>query len=825
MLNSIIISSGIESTEFEANTYRYDVSNGVNFDLILGDLKNQLGDSASDFRLFLTQLIEDKLTREYKIKGEQEVAFNVTPILDPLTGNVSDLYINWQTKQVKQELVSQEKWKEGDGFNSMLMLNLKGEVISYKSNFNITFEQLFKDDLSREQFLEWSHAIASQSFTDDLVLPYHNDNYAYIGFSLIYKSVEDEVLYVRVFNKKYDLNDVDLVTNQNFSRIFDNIPMDVIMWNNNQEYIYINKNAIKSDEIRNWLIGKTDLDYCIYRNKPLDIAYNRRNAFNEALFTKKRQIVEEKFEVEGSYKIHVRIIDPILSKENEILNIIGYGIDISALRNSQDSISHLNYTLNEAREGVALLNPKGEYYYLNHSHISMFGFESQDELLGKTWHVLYEQDEIDRLNNEIFPVLAKEKIWIGETRALNKQGEYVYQEVTLTIAPNNDMVCFCRDINQRKREQIELEKLATVAKNTSNLVLICDKNYKIEFVNKSFEDITGFKLLECKGKDFYFNFNFNDDNDRIIEEVRSIDKNSDSSLNFQVLQSTKYSQTFWSEISVNPIVGYDGEMSHLIFVERDITPQKQVESSIKESLAKEKELSEMKSQFVNLASHEIRTPLASISSSAEMIKLYFENKNVDSAKVHNHLNKISIQITRLSELLSNLLFVGKMDAASLDLNLKLIDIKSFITELVDDYNVSIDEKKQRYLEYKVVSTVTEPVFLNIDKVLITHAIINIINNAFKYSEGKQNPLLVLKISSSEVEVCVTDYGIGIPVKEQKNLFKSFWRASNTINIPGIGLGLVFVKKIIEVSGGYVSIDSEVNKYTTIKVCLPVKDIQ
>jgi PAS domain-containing protein len=149
----------------------------------------------------------------------------------------------------------------------------------------------------------------------------------------------------------------------------------------------------------------------------------------------------------------------------------------------------------------------------------MFGFESQDELLGKTWHVLYEQDEIDRLNNDVFPVLAKEKIWIGETRALNKQGEYVYQEVTLTIAPNNDMVCFCRDINQRKREQIELEKLATVAKNTSNLVLICDKNYKIEFVNKSFEDITGFKLSECKGKDFYFNFNFNDDNDRIIEEV------------------------------------------------------------------------------------------------------------------------------------------------------------------------------------------------------------------------------------------------------------------------------------------------------------------
>ena len=115
MLNSIIISSGIESTEFEANTYRYDVSNGVDFDLILGDLKSQLGNCASDFSLFLSQLINDKLTREYKITGKQDVAFNVTPILDTMTGNVSDLFINWQISKVKQELVSQEKWKEAMG--------------------------------------------------------------------------------------------------------------------------------------------------------------------------------------------------------------------------------------------------------------------------------------------------------------------------------------------------------------------------------------------------------------------------------------------------------------------------------------------------------------------------------------------------------------------------------------------------------------------------------------------------------------------------------------------------------------------------------------
>ena len=140
MLNSNIISSGIESAEFEINTFRYDVSNGVEFGLILGDLKNQLGDYASDFSLFLSQLIEDKLTREYKIKGEQELVFNVTPILDPMTGNVSDLYINWQSIQTKQKVVAQEKWKEGDGFNSLLMINLKGEVLSYKSNFNIAFD-------------------------------------------------------------------------------------------------------------------------------------------------------------------------------------------------------------------------------------------------------------------------------------------------------------------------------------------------------------------------------------------------------------------------------------------------------------------------------------------------------------------------------------------------------------------------------------------------------------------------------------------------------------------------------------------------------------
>ncbi|MEM7181464.1 MAG: sensor histidine kinase, partial [Spirochaetota bacterium] len=96
---------------------------------------------------------------------------------------------------------------------------------------------------------------------------------------------------------------------------------------------------------------------------------------------------------------------------------------------------------------------------------------------------------------------------------------------------------------------------------------------------------------------------------------------------------------------------------------------------------------------------------------------------------------------------------------------------------------------------------------------------NLISNAFKYSPEKQNPEAEIHFKAKEVEILFRDYGIGIPAKEQKNIFSSFFRASNTTEVSGTGLGLVIAKQMIEMNNGTVEFESIPNKYTvfTIKI--------
>ena len=111
--------------------------------------------------------------------------------------------------------------------------------------------------------------------------------------------------------------------------------------------------------------------------------------------------------------------------------------------------------------------------------------------------------------------------------------------------------------------------------------------------------------------------------------------------------------------------------------------------------------------------------------------------------------------------------------------------------------------------------------VNLDEVLFTYILTNILSNAFKYSAGAQNPELELNFKKSEVELKIKDFGIGIPQEDKNKLFSSFYRASNTSTIQGSGLGLVVAKQFIELHNGEIEISSELNKGTVVTLKLPI----
>jgi signal transduction histidine kinase len=266
---------------------------------------------------------------------------------------------------------------------------------------------------------------------------------------------------------------------------------------------------------------------------------------------------------------------------------------------------------------------------------------------------------------------------------------------------------------------------------------------------------------------------------------------------------------------MSPFYNTDGELVYFISVENDITQLKEAEDNIKNSLQKEKELNELKSQFVSIASHEIRTPLASIQSSSDLIRIFLENEEIPKLKVEQHLDKIESQITRLSTIMSNLLTVGRINLGKFDLHKNETDIESFVKNIINEYFAVTSDGRQ------VIFNVSgEKHKSHIDKVLMSQVLINLISNAIKYSIGKPNPEVHLDYHNDHFNITVKDKGIGIPHEEHKNIFNSFFRANNVENIQGTGLGLVIVKKFVEMHKGKISFTSSLGKGTNFKIKFP-----
>lgn len=226
-----------------------------------------------------------------------------------------------------------------------------------------------------------------------------------------------------------------------------------------------------------------------------------------------------------------------------------------------------------------------------------------------------------------------------------------------------------------------------------------------------------------------------------------------------------------------------------------------------ELLAKEKELNEMKSNFISMASHEFRTPLAAIISSASIIDMYKAAEKDE--KIIKHVNRIYSNVNNLTEILNNFLSIGEIEGGNLTVKYLPINLPEFIEEVIQELDV-ITNKKNQTITY---SHEGEEIINNSDKIL-RNILVNLISNASKYSHENQEIRITSVVDSDLVKLTVMDDGIGIPEADQNKLFTPFFRADNAKNIQGTGLGLNIVKKYVEMIEGQISFTSKTNEGTT-----------
>lgn len=221
----------------------------------------------------------------------------------------------------------------------------------------------------------------------------------------------------------------------------------------------------------------------------------------------------------------------------------------------------------------------------------------------------------------------------------------------------------------------------------------------------------------------------------------------------------------------------------------------------------------LKNDFISSVSHELRTPLTSIKGWSETLKE--SEPTEDDEEVKLGLSIISKETERLSGLVEDLLDFSKLSARTMELHTETLDLSSPVKETVSQLTVREESTKVRLL----ASYAPIPMVVKGDANRLKQVIINLIDNAFKFTSDGGTIRVAANVEGNYGVVMVSDTGAGIEAEDLPHVMDKFYKASNSHG--GSGLGLAICKEIIELHGGMITIDSERGSGTIVKVMLPL----
>jgi len=374
------------------------------------------------------------------------------------------------------------------------------------------------------------------------------------------------------------------------------------------------------------------------------------------------------------------------------------------------------------------------------------------------------------------------------------------------------------DITKRKESEAELRKLSRAVDQSPASVVITDKDGRIQYVNKTFTEVTGYEIDDVLGK-----------NPSVLqsgitkrEVYAELWDTISEGLTWrgEFLNKKKNGEIFWEAASISPILNEKGKIISFVAVKEDVTERKIMERELKVARDKAESATVAKSEFLANMSHEIRTPMNAI---IGMSHLALKTKL--SPKQRDFITKISIAGQNLLSIINEILDFSKIEAGKLTLENVEFDLNDVITNLS---NIIVMKAQNKGLEvaFDIDSTIGN--HLIGDPLRLGQVLLNLSNNAVKFTESGEIIIRVEKIFNryeiQRLKFSIVDTGIGLTAEQIGKLFESFQQAdaSTTRKYGGTGLGLVICKNIVEMMGGTIAVESEFHKGSTFHFTIDFK---
>ncbi|WP_333878412.1 hybrid sensor histidine kinase/response regulator [Methylobacter sp.] len=365
-----------------------------------------------------------------------------------------------------------------------------------------------------------------------------------------------------------------------------------------------------------------------------------------------------------------------------------------------------------------------------------------------------------------------------------------------------------RDITERKHIELERQKFVSLADNSMEFISMCDMNFIPFYINQAGMSLVGLDNLEQCIRTPVEEFFFPEDRRFILDEFlpRVVHEgHADVEIRFRHFKS---GAGIWMTYNVFFIKDSTGEPVGIATVSRDISASKQAKMALHEA-------DQRKDEFLAMLAHELRNPLTPINNAAHILDML----KLEDPRLNWATDIIKRQVTHLTHLVDDLLDVSRIVRGKISLKKERLDLVEVIKSVLETARGFILAKHQRL----DVCLPEQPILLEGDSVRLSQVLLNLLDNASKYTPECGQIDINVQLLEAEVEIQVRDNGTGISEELLPTIFDLFQQGARTLDRSqgGLGIGLTLVKQLVELHGGQVTASSPgVGMGSSFRVRLP-----